>query len=99
MEFNQSFFQQKLKSGIEFFNKNKLDEANKGTAPESIKTEIDALNKIWASATEKMYQETASQNQNPNESQDESTSSNDKMKEDSNIEDADFEVVDESEDK
>ena len=27
MEFNQSFFQQKLKSGIEFFNKNKLDEA------------------------------------------------------------------------
>ena len=27
MEFNQSFFQQKLKSGIEFFNKNKLNEA------------------------------------------------------------------------
>jgi len=27
MEFNKSFFQQKLKSGIEFFNKNKLNEA------------------------------------------------------------------------
>ena len=27
MEFNQSFFKQKLKSGIEFFNKNKLNEA------------------------------------------------------------------------
>ena len=27
MEFNQSFFQQQLKSGIEFFNKNKLNEA------------------------------------------------------------------------
>ena len=27
MEFNQSFFQQKLKSGIEFFNRNKLNEA------------------------------------------------------------------------
>ncbi len=27
MEFNQSFFQQKLKSGIEFFNKNQLNEA------------------------------------------------------------------------
>ena len=77
--------------------KNKLDEANKGTDPESIKSEIDTLNKIWASATEKMYQETASQN--PNQNQDESTSSNDKMKEESNIEDADFEVVDESENK
>ena len=27
MEFNQSFFQKKLKSGIEFFNKNQLNKA------------------------------------------------------------------------
>ena len=72
--------------------KNKLSEANKGTDPESIKTEIESLNKIWASATEKMYQDTSSQSAEP-------SADNDKKTDAPDIEDADFEVVDETKDK
>jgi molecular chaperone DnaK len=72
--------------------KSKLDEANKGADIENIKSEIESLNKIWASATEKMYKETASQNQSANSDSKEKSDGPD-------IKDADFEVVDEAEDK
>ena len=52
----------------------------------------ESLNKIWASATEKMYKDTASQEPQP-------SPDNDKKTDNPDIEDADFEVVDEKKDK
>ena len=72
--------------------KSKLEEANKGSDTENIKSEIESLNKIWASATEKMYKETASQDQSADSTSKEKSNEPD-------IKDADFEVVDEAEDK
>ena len=64
---------------------------------EVIKVDIESLNKIWSSATEKMYKET-SENTPPDPSQSSAPSSNGKT-DDAEIKDADFEVVDESEEK
>jgi len=72
--------------------KNKLDEVNKGQDVENIKSEIESLNKIWASATEKMYQDTATENQ-------ETTNENNQTTKNPDVEDADFEVVDDVKDK
>ena len=75
--------------------KDKLIDANKGSDSNNIKSEIESLNKIWASATEKMYQETTSSDQN-SEKEDSKSSS---VKSDPDVKDADFEVVDEGENK
>ena len=64
---------------------------------DSIKSDIENLNKIWSSATEKMYQESADANQ-ANQAQGEAPSSQEKSNDDE-IKDADFEVVDDSEEK
>ena len=77
--------------------KDKLSETNKGTDLDSIKADIENLNKIWSSATEKMYQE-SSENADPATSQEEGASSGAKS-DDAEIKDADFEVVDDSEEK
>jgi len=74
--------------------KEKLGESNKGTDVEKIKNDIELLNKIWASATEKMYQNSASEESNSNE-----TSSKEPSQEDAEIKDADYEVVEEEEQK
>ena len=71
--------------------KEKLIESNKGTDPEIIKSDIESLNKIWATATEKMYQDSASQ-----ETSDvEADSIKSEASKDSEIKDADYEVVEE----
>ena len=77
--------------------KDKLSESNKGTDLDSIKSDIENLNKIWSSATEKMYQESADANQE-NQPQGEAPPSQEKSNDDE-IKDADFEVVDDSEEK
>ncbi len=70
--------------------KGKLEESNKSTDTEKIKADIESLNKIWASATEKMYQESASENVDSKESSSKSTTEGD-----AEIKDADYEVVEE----
>ena len=69
--------------------KEKLAESNKGEDIDSIKADIEALNKIWSSASEKMYKDSAQssdgQKQDPGASTDSS---------ESEIKDADYEVVD-----
>ena len=68
--------------------KEKLAESNKGTDTEAIKLDIESLNKIWATATEKMYQETSSTSDGADTSSPEGQS-----EENSEIKDADYEVV------
>ena len=70
--------------------KEKLAESNKGEDIETIKADIEALNKIWSSASEKMYKDSA---QSSNEQNQESDTSTDNSE--SEIKDADYEVVDE----
>ena len=69
--------------------KEKLAESNKGEDVESIKADIEALNKIWSSASEKMYKDTADANNTQNSESEASTETPD-----SEIKDADYEVVD-----
>jgi len=70
--------------------KEKLIESNKGEDVEIIKADIEALNKIWSSASEKMYKDSA---QSSNEQRQDSNASTDNSE--SEIKDADYEVVDE----
>ena len=70
--------------------KEKLAESNKGEDIDTIKADIEALNKIWSSASEKMYKDSA---QSSNEQNQESDTSTDNSE--SEIKDADYEVVDE----
>ena len=70
--------------------KEKLAESNKGEDIETIKADIEALNKIWSSASEKMYKDSA---QSSNEQNQGSDTSNDNSE--TEIKDADYEVVDE----
>jgi molecular chaperone DnaK len=69
----------------------KLKEANKGTDIDAIKSATDELNKSWSSVSEKMYQQAQEEQaqQAPQENQSTETTK------DENVEDADFEVVDE----
>ena len=69
--------------------KDKLSESNKGDDAESIKADIDSLNKIWSSASEKMYKESS-------DSAGEQTGAEPNVgsDEESEIKDADYEVVD-----
>ena len=69
--------------------KEKLSESNKGEDVESIKADIEALNKIWSSASEKMYKDSAENNSTQNPDPETSTENPD-----SEIKDADYEVVD-----
>ena len=69
--------------------KEKLVESNKGDDIEVIRADIDSLNKIWSEASEKMYKESAEKNQEETSS-DPATNS----ESDSEIKDADYEVVD-----
>ncbi len=69
--------------------KEKLTESNKGDDVESIKADIEALNKIWSSASEKMYKDSAEASNAQNPEPDTSTENPD-----SEIKDADYEVVD-----
>ena len=65
-----------------------LKEANKGTDVESIKKYTEALNQSWSTVSEKVYQQTQ---ENASENSTENDNSNNASEE--NIEDADFEVV------
>ena len=65
-----------------------LKEANKGTDVESIKKYTEALNQAWSKVSEKVYQQTQ---ENASENSTENDNSNNASEE--NIEDADFEVV------
>ena len=69
--------------------KEKLVESNKGEDVESIKADIEALNKIWSSASEKMYKDSSEANNAQNSKPETSTETPD-----SEIKDADYEVVD-----
>ena len=70
--------------------KEKLAESNKGEDIETIKADIEALNKIWSSASEKMYKDSAQSSNEQNQGSDTSTDNSE-----SEIKDADYEVVDE----
>ena len=69
--------------------KEKLAESNKGEDIDSIKADIEALNKIWSSASEKMYKDSA---QSSDGQKQDSGASSDSSE--SEIKDADYEVVD-----
>ena len=69
--------------------KDKLTESNKGDDAESIKADIDSLNKIWSSASEKMYKESSD-----SAGEQTGTQPNVGSDEESEIKDADYEVVD-----
>ena len=69
--------------------KEKLAESNKGEDVESIKADIEALNKIWSSASEKMYKDAA---QSTDAQSNDSDAPNNNSE--SEIKDADYEVVD-----
>ena len=70
--------------------KEKLAESNKGEDIETIKADIEALNKIWSSASEKMYKDSAQSSNEQNQGSDTSTDNSE-----TEIKDADYEVVDE----
>ena len=69
--------------------KEKLTESNKGEDVETIKADIETLNKIWSSASEKMYKDSAQSSNEQNQDSDPSTDNSE-----SEIKDADYEVVD-----
>ena len=69
--------------------KEKLAESNKGEDIDSIKADIEALNKIWSSASEKMYKDSAQSSDGQKQDTGASTDSSE-----SEIKDADYEVVD-----
>jgi len=69
--------------------KEKLAETNKGDDSEAIKADIDSLNKIWSSASEKMYKESSEE-----ASEQAGAESNAGSDTESEIKDADYEVVD-----
>ena len=69
--------------------KEKLAESNKGEDVDSIKADIEALNKIWSSASEKMYKDSAQSSDGQKQDTGASTDSSE-----SEIKDADYEVVD-----
>jgi molecular chaperone DnaK len=66
----------------------KLKETNKGTDIESIRQDTEELNQVWSKVSEKVYQQTQE-----NTSEDSAASDNTNNTSDNNIEDADFEVV------
>ena len=70
--------------------KEKLAESNKGEDIETIKADIEALNKIWSSASEKMYKDSVQSSNEQNQGSDTSTDNSE-----TEIKDADYEVVDE----
>lgn len=67
-----------------------LKEKNKSTDLDAIKSSMEELNKAWSSVSEKLYQ----QSQQTSSEQTDAGSS-ESAGQDSNVEDADFEVVDE----
>lgn len=74
----------------------KLKEANKGSDLQAIKSAMDELNKSWSAISEKMYKQTQAEPGNSGEQanpENETGPADDGNTE--NIEDADFEVVDE----
>ena len=85
---NQLKLQEKLAEAA-FEGQEKLAESNKGEDVESIKADIEALNKIWSSASEKMYKDSSEANNAQNSKPETSTETPD-----SEIKDADYEVVD-----
>jgi len=72
----------------------KLKKANEGTNIDDIKTKIEELNKVWSKAASKMYD--APNSEEPEETQEDESKKKTKAKskDDKEIEDADFEVVD-----
>jgi molecular chaperone DnaK len=66
-----------------------LKEKNKGNDIEAIKASMETLNKIWSEISQKIYQ---TEQENPEQSTDSNQSNEQK---DRDVEDADFEVVDE----
>ena len=72
----------------------KLKEANKGTDPETVKAAMEDVNKAWSKVSEKLYQQAQSEPQaQPGPEEPPTGASGSKGNDD--VEDADFEVVDE----
>jgi molecular chaperone DnaK len=74
----------------------RLEEANKTTNVNEIKSAMDALNQLWSEASTQMYQQaTASPGPQPGgQQQSEPEKQEGKKKDDKEVENADFEVVD-----
>jgi len=70
--------------------KDKLLESNKNSDVDVIKADIDSLNKIWSAASEKMYKDSSASSPDATTSSEEPTST----ETESEIKDADYEVVD-----
>ena len=66
-----------------------LKEKNKGSDIPAIKASMEALSSLWAGISQKVYQS------NPNEQQQQSDANSQQNQGDRDVEDADFEVVDE----
>ena len=66
-----------------------LKEKNKGSDIPAIKASMEALSSLWAGISQKVYQS------NPNEQQQQSDANPQQNQGDRDVEDADFEVVDE----
>lgn len=77
----------------------RLEEANKGTNVNEIKSAMDALNQVWSEASTQMYQQATAGAQGAGaqaggEQQSSSAKSEGKKKDEKEVENADFEVVD-----
>ncbi len=77
----------------------RLEEANKGTNVNEIKSAMDALNQVWSEASTQMYQQATAgaQGAGPQaggQQQSSSAKSEEKKKDEKEVENADFEVVD-----
>ena len=70
--------------------KDKLLESNKNSDVDVIKADIDSLNKIWSAASEKMYKDSSASSPDATTNSEEPTST----ETESEIKDADYEVVD-----
>ncbi|NOZ08386.1 MAG: molecular chaperone DnaK [FCB group bacterium] len=71
----------------------KIREANKGTDTDAIRAAMEELNKAWSKISESLYQQAQQQGGDTKTETDKSAKS--ETSGDSNVEDADFEVVDE----
>jgi molecular chaperone DnaK len=76
----------------------RLKEAQKGSNIDEMKSALDQLNKEWNDAATKMYAQTGSQQAGPQEQTKSQSSSAGTEKEEA-AQDADYEVVDEKENK
>jgi len=72
----------------------RLEEANKGTNINEIKSAMDALNQVWSEASTQMYQQATAGAKAGGQQQSGSDKSEGKKKDGKEVENADYEVVD-----